>query len=229
MQYCGPVSDSVYDRLMSKDLNPDKALIFRITHRDNVPWILDNGLHCGNSENFDPNFVSIGNPDLIDNRKDRIVDIPPGGPLSDYIPFYFTPYSPMMLNIRTGWGGIAKRPNQEIVILVSSLHKLADDGRVFVFSDRHAYLEMAQFYSDLTALDCIDWPRLRARKFKKDPDDPEAFERYQAEALVHEHMPVDSLLGIVCYNKAVKERFGRLLEDRDMKLKIVIKSDWYFR
>ncbi|MDZ7841664.1 MAG: hypothetical protein U5R46_12760 [Gammaproteobacteria bacterium] len=23
------------------DLTPDKALIFRITHRDNVPWIMD--------------------------------------------------------------------------------------------------------------------------------------------------------------------------------------------
>ena len=213
---------------MSKDLNPDKALIFRITHRDNVPWILDNGLHCGSSEILDPNFVNIGNQDLIDNRKGRIVDIPPGGPLSDYIPFYFTPFSPMMLNIKTGWGGITKRSNQEVVILVSSLRKLAADERAFVFSDRHAYLEMARFYNDLTALDCIDWPRLQARKFKKDPDDPEKFERYQAEALVHLHMPIDFLLGIVCYNKAVEEQFGRLLEDRDMKLKVVTKQGWYF-
>ena len=29
-------------------LNPDKALLWRIVHRDNLPWILDNGLHCGN-------------------------------------------------------------------------------------------------------------------------------------------------------------------------------------
>lgn len=28
-------------------LNPQKALIWRIVHRDNIPWILDNGLHCG--------------------------------------------------------------------------------------------------------------------------------------------------------------------------------------
>jgi hypothetical protein len=28
------------------DLNPQKALIWRIVHRDNLPWILDNGLHC---------------------------------------------------------------------------------------------------------------------------------------------------------------------------------------
>ncbi len=31
----------------SQTLNPQKALIWRIVHRDNIPWILDNGLHCG--------------------------------------------------------------------------------------------------------------------------------------------------------------------------------------
>lgn len=31
---------------MSNNLNPEKALIFRIVHRDNLPWILDHGLHC---------------------------------------------------------------------------------------------------------------------------------------------------------------------------------------
>ena len=34
---------------MSVNLNPEKALIFRIVHKDNVPWILDHdGLHCRN-------------------------------------------------------------------------------------------------------------------------------------------------------------------------------------
>lgn len=30
------------------NLNPEKALVWRIAHRDNRPWVLDNGLHCGN-------------------------------------------------------------------------------------------------------------------------------------------------------------------------------------
>lgn len=28
-----------------KNLNPEKALIWRIVHRDNLPWILEHGLH----------------------------------------------------------------------------------------------------------------------------------------------------------------------------------------
>jgi len=106
---------------VSKDLTPEKALIFRIVHRDNVPWILDHGLHCKNSSVLDPNYVEIGNPDLIGRRDGHRVKLPPSGTLSNYISFYFTPFSPMLFNIKTGWGGIRKRDNDEIVIMVSSL------------------------------------------------------------------------------------------------------------
>lgn len=50
------------------ELNPEKALIFRIIHRDNLPWVLDNGLYCGNSTVRAPHWVSIGNPELISKR-----------------------------------------------------------------------------------------------------------------------------------------------------------------
>ncbi|MGO4612234.1 DarT ssDNA thymidine ADP-ribosyltransferase family protein, partial [Variovorax sp. 2RAF20] len=68
-------------------------MIWRIVHRDNIPWILTNGLHCVNSKIRDPNYVNIGNVDLIDKRRHRIVPVEPGGTLTDYIPFYFTPFS----------------------------------------------------------------------------------------------------------------------------------------
>jgi hypothetical protein len=54
---------------VSKDLTPEKALIFRIVHRGNVPWILDKGLYCKNSKVLDPNYVEIGNLDLITKRR----------------------------------------------------------------------------------------------------------------------------------------------------------------
>ena len=53
-------------------------------------------------------------------------------------------------------------------------------------------------------------------------------ERYQAEALVHQHMPIDLFKGIVCYNDAIKNELDELLRERDMRLKIVAKSSWYF-
>lgn len=213
---------------MSANLNPEKALIFRITHVKNLPWILDHGLHCRHSSKHDPNFVNIGNDDLIDKRSTRPVPLPPGGTLSDYIPFYFTPYSIMLYNIRTGWGGVKQRANEEIVILVSSLHKLASEERPFVFTSGHAYPKYAKYFDSLDDLGEIDWPLLTAKDFTNNPDDPEKKERYQAEALVHRELPVDSLLGIVCYTQTVGTSIEAEITNRDLDLKVLAQPTWYF-
>src|SRR5690606_15125929 len=110
--------------MIYKNINPEKALIWRIVHRDNLPWILDNGLHSANTKVQSPSYVNIGNADLIDKRRHRKVPIAPGGTLADYVPFYFTPFSVMMKNIHSGWGCVKQWPNEEIVILVSSLHRV---------------------------------------------------------------------------------------------------------
>jgi ssDNA thymidine ADP-ribosyltransferase, DarT len=213
---------------MASNLNPDKALIFRITHRDNLAWILAHGLFCRNAARIDPGFVQIGNPELIEKRGARFVTIPPGGTLSDYVPFYFTPYSPMMYNINTGYGGIRRRRNEEIAILVTSLRRLHRDGVPFVFTDRHAYLQAAEFSADLADLSRVDWTILQNRDFKCDPNDLGKMERYQAEALVHQHLPVNSLLGIVCYDSKTQGEITAEAERQGVDLKIVAKPSWYF-
>jgi hypothetical protein len=212
---------------MSGSLTREKALIFRIAHRDNVPWIVANGMCCKNSPTVDPKFVTIGNPDLIDKRHDRKVPCAPFGTLSDYVPFYFTPFTPMLLNIKTGFNGIRKRPIDEIVIFVSSLPKLAEYAIPFLFTDRHAYLAAAQFSADTSLLGRIDWDILRRRDFKRDPEDPGKFERYQAEALVHQNLPMKAVLGVVCYTDAVSAGVQREAAACGHRLQVISKPGWY--
>ncbi len=215
---------------LTNNLRPDKALIFRITHRDNLPWLLRNGLHSPSSSEQDPDFVSIGNPDLIARRAERVVPVAPGGTLGDYIPFYFTPYSPMLLNIKTGYGGIPQHANDEIVILVSSLFKLAEESVAFVFTDRHAYLKAADdaFSSDLADLGRIDFDLLRRRDFSRDPEDPGKIERYQAEALAHRHVPVNALIGIVGSCRSTADAAKQLSAASGLDLTVLAKPNWYF-
>ena len=213
---------------MAYMLNAERAGIFRITHIRNVPWILRNGLHCKNSTVRDPEFVRIGNLELIEKRTNRSVPVQPGGTLSDYIPFYFTPFSMMMYNIKTGYGGIRQFPNSEIVIMASSLRHLAATGVSAVFSDRHAYLQTAQFFTSLEDLDKIDWDILRRRDFRRDVDDLEKTDRYQAEALVHRHLPVEHLAGIVCMSENEKRTLEQQREEAGLDLKIETRPTWYF-
>ena len=209
-------------------LNPTKAFIFRIAHVECVPWILRHGLHCRSAPEQDPHYVNIGNASLIDKRSRHAVPIPPGGTLSDYVPFYFTPYSIMMYNIHTGYGGITRRPNHDIVIFVSSLPHVAAQGIRFIFTNQHAYPPMAGYFTDLAQLDQIDWPLLQSRNFKHNPDDPGKKERYQAEALIWKHVPLEALQGVCCYTPAVEQQLKAEIERRALSFKVAVQQGWYF-
>jgi hypothetical protein len=209
-------------------LNPEKALIWRIVHRDNLPWILDNGLHCANSGVQSPQYVNIGNVDLIDKRRARHVPIAPGGVLADYVPFYFTPFSVMMKNIQSG-RSVQQRSNDEIVILVSSLYRIEQMDLPFVYTTAHAYPDWTDYYSDLENLGQIDWSIIQRRDFKRDPDDPRKMERYQAEALIHNHLPITGLLGIMCYTDAMKKRIEQDVAVRGLALPVHARPGWYFQ
>lgn len=210
-----------------QDLTRDSAWIFRITHIDNVPWILRNGIHCRNSTVVDPNFREIGLRDLIQTRKSRVVPAQPGGTLADYVPFYFTPWSPMLYKIKTGHG-VHQVPMSEIIILVSSLPRLEKLGLTFLYTDRHASLQAAVFHSDLTNLGCIDWNGLQSRDFRLDPDRPEKVERYQAEALVHSAVPLDALAGMACFGSEQKLVLENHIFQTGVGMRVVEQPGWYF-
>lgn len=106
-----------------KNLNPDKALIWRITHRRNMPWILANGLHAVNSQ-------------------------------------------------------------------ARSL--------------------------------------LQQRNFKRDPNDPEKVERYQAEALIYRQAPLQALLGVVCNTSQVKSELEEQVARSGVQLGVYCRPQWYF-
>ena len=213
------------------DLTPEKALIFRITHRRNVPWILKNGLWSRNSGHLDPHFVTIGNTELIENRVNKPVPIPPGGVLSDYVPFYFTPYSPMLLNIVTG-RNVQRRDKPELVVLVSSLHDVAKANRPFVFTDRHAYLyyvsedNYSDRLEDLATM--IPWDLLQKRDFRHDTEHPDRSERYQAEALVHEHLSAAALLGIVTYDEQTAGVIRSCANEEGLDMNVHANPNWFF-
>jgi len=209
-------------------IGPEQAQIFRFTHINNVPWILEHGLHCQNSPEQDPNFVPIGMAELISKRRTRRVALAPGGVLADYVPFYFTPFSIMMYNIKTGYNGVTKRSNTEIAVLVSSLPKLKEVGVKFLFTNRHAYTLQADYFDDLADIHKIDWPLIQSQNFKTDPEDPDKTTRYQAEALAHRHVPIEALIGIACYDEASRLKIAKAAGTNAASLAFKALPNFYF-
>jgi hypothetical protein len=168
-------------------------------------------------------------PDLIDKRTRRQAPLPPGGTLADYVPFYFTPKSPMLLNIKTGYKGITRRANEEVAILVSSCEAMRNEGVVMLFTDRHAYTATAKWSGEPANLaEMIDWDIIGRHDFAGDDRYPDKMERYQAEALAHRHVPPGALLGIGCAAASVGKFVEAQIAAASLSLKVFVRPGWYF-
>lgn len=203
--------------------------LFRITHIQNLPFILRHGLHCPESEFQDTNYVSIGFPTLIEYRKSREVPVPPYGTLSEYVAFYFWYRSPMLYVIYKGNNPeVIPTDQQDIVYLVSSIEALQANNCRFVFTDRHAQLEYAAFYNRAEDLNKLSWEIIKSDQWGRQYG-PDRMELKQAECLVHRHVPLDALLGIAVMNPEAEERVKRMLIEAGINnLPVKVKRNFYF-
>lgn len=133
----------------------------------------------------------------------------------------------MLYKITTGHG-VQRTPPQDIVILVSTVHKVAGMSLPLLIADRHAFLVAAEFSADLRSLLDLDWNRLRRADFKRQPEDSEPFDRYQAEALVKGNVPVAALERIVCYGREQHNSLADDITSRGLSLRVEVRPQWLF-
>ena len=196
---------------LSSEIIDNRRLIFRITHIDNVRAIARYGLCSKNFFQY-PYYRDIGANYLMQRRDSiRVPSYPrETGTLADYISFYFTPRSPMLHNVLSGKNVKCRIPPNQIVFFVSSLVTLAEVNLNFVFSDRHVLTtdDDLVYNNKLEDLDQLDWEAIEAwtdgvrsrRSFEKDKL------MAQAEALVHEYVPVTTITKIVVFNEEARIR-----------------------
>ena len=199
-----------------------------MTHVDNVAWILDHGLHCRASPLQDPNFVSIGNPDLIQDRRRQRVPIAPGDTLDHYIPFYFTPVLDDALQPPYGMEQHDSSDTRRVGVLrrVTPIPASSRNSvRVYGPSCVHALGEVSTSLNDLEHLAWTHWPQ---RDFRRDPNDPEKTERYQAETLVHRHLPMEPIDAIVCGDDDTTTRVTEMVSERGRQIEVDCRRRWFF-
>lgn len=202
--------------------------LFRITHLNNLPFILKNGLHCPESIIQDPDFVSIGFPTLVDYRKDRIVPVAPGGTLSAYIPFYFWYRSPMLYVIHKGNDPeVIQTPQEEIIYLVTDIDTLNSLGCKYVFTDRHAKLDYAKFYQSPADLKRLNWEFIKTDEWGRQFGS-EQKEMKQAEFLVYQYVPSKAILGIAVLDAKAQELVYQHLKKNGTEIPVKIKPKFYF-
>lgn len=207
---------------------PSTIWLYRIIHCNNLKYILQNGIYSANSENVDANYINIGDSSLIRVRSNSPVAVSPYGNLSDYIPFYFGPLSPMLFRIVTGFGGVIKRKPSEIIYLITSLDAVEECNCKYIFFDGHAIDKMSHAYAEKKHLEKIDWDIVKEKDWKNTAEDRDKQRRKQAEMLIYHHVPVNSLRHIVVYDKGTYKFVQGILEELELLIPVKIHKAFYY-
>ena len=208
---------------------PDKIYLYRITHIDNLDYILKTGrLTCPNHKDANPEYIGIGDNSLIRNRSVKQINIEPFGTFDDYIAFYFGSRSPMLYEIQNGYNGVVKRNPQEIIYLVTTFEKILESKMPYVFTDGHAYHSLSQFFNNPDGLNEVDWNTIKLKQWYDTEDDPDRKRRKQAEFLVYKELPVGALGGIIVYTEAVRNEILIKFADNKSSLPVAVKPELYY-
>lgn len=208
---------------------PERIYLYRIVHVDNLNYILTTGkLTCPVHEGANPKYVGIGDNSLKESRRGKSIKITPFGTFSDYVAFYFGYRSPMLYNIKNGFQDVPKRPQEEIIYLVSSVEKVVELDLDFVFFDGHGYHNFSQVFNDVRFLDKIDWKIINAGQWHDTEEDPDRKRRKQAEFLIKGEVDINAILGIATYNNEALDKVDSLVKNHSIEIKTVAMPKWYY-
>jgi ssDNA thymidine ADP-ribosyltransferase, DarT len=115
----------------------------------------------------------------------------------------------------------------DIVILVACLRDMDADNIPFVFSDRTATLEAADFSVDLDRLDELPWELWQSSDFRRDDARPDKIERYLAEALIHKRLQVTHLKSVVCWSEERRVELEKLIKKQNLQVPVYCRPGWY--
>ncbi len=205
--------------------NLDKIYLYRMTHIENIPHILQFGITHFDSGNANPNYKSIGDSSLITTRnKYRLNN---GKLLGEYIPFYFGIRTPMLYVVQHGFNMVEPMSAEKIVYCVSSVQKIIDLNLEFLFTNGHAVNSFSSQYTSASINNIssiVDWKAVRA-KYWNDENDLDLKRRKEAEFLVLGDIPINAILGYVVYNENTKDS---LISYGIDIANIIIKTSFYF-
>ena len=201
--------------------------IYRIIHRDNLQILIEDNKICSPNAGINPNYISIGETDLIRQRGSKQIIIAPHGVMRDYISFYFGTRSPMLYCIKHGFD-VQRRPQYEIIYLISSIEKLKELNCKFVFTDGHSFAAYTQFFNDIRFLNQIDWKAVNLRQWNNTESDPDRKRRKEAECLVFREMPFTAITGIAVYNQESSEYITNVIQNNNLNIPVTIETSWYY-
>lgn len=204
----------------------NKIFLFRITHLENIPHILEYGITHISSANCNPGYVPLGDGSLINTRS--AFAMTNGKRLGDYIPFYFGYRMPMLYVILKGFNGVKAVAPKDIVYWITTVESVIQSGLEYVFTDGHAVDGFTCFFStaDIDNIENLIDKVAINRKYWTDENDLDLKRRKEAEFLVLGDIPPERVLGFAVYNEVTGNQVQQMPHFGNRHL--IIKPEYYF-
>lgn len=218
---------------------PEPIFLFHFTAITN----LDSIFSCGCLKSYNVlareglNHINIAYENI--QKKRHLLRVPnTNTTLHDYVPFMFAPRSPMLYTLINGNVIEAQETNQEnLVYFVTDFNTVSSLD--YVFTDYHAIVGYARYYTHPQDFDKIQWPLffeeplldgyckyfyniVESTKYAK------RREARQAEFLIKNNINLDKILYLAVINEKTKECVEQKLRSFGLKISVQIKKGWFF-
>jgi ssDNA thymidine ADP-ribosyltransferase, DarT len=211
---------------------PVPTPIFRLVHIEDLDVLLRRGgLHAPkHTPNDGLPYRTIHNVDIQTERRVRPIPCGPGGTIHDYVSFYFGYLSPMLLQLKTGRVAGYQEGQEPLIYLVASVQTVVEEGVPFVFSDGHGIAAFTSWYSDVAALDKVDWDMVYQRYWADSVDDMDRQRRKQSEFMLQRFCPWTLVEQIAVVNSKTKAQVESVMSQFDVSLRrdVIVRSGWYY-
>lgn len=202
--------------------------IYHITHVENLPSIVAEGRLWSDAQRLARKLMTtnIGHAHIKERRHRRAVPCASGGMLGQYVPYNFCPRSVMLYVIHCGSVVGYDGGQETIVHLVSSVGRAIGSGRPWAFTNRHAELAYAEYFDSIEEEeDRVDWSVMPLTYWA---DSEETKEKRQAEFLVHDWFPFNSIEEIGVRSTTVGQQVKNILRDTGFNPRVSLQPSWCY-
>jgi len=146
--------------------------------------------------------------------------------VGDYVPFYFSPRSPMLYAINRGAVEGYTEGQKPVIYLRATVEAVVEGHLSWVFTEGHADMLFTDFFDDLKDLAKVDWDLMKATYWNDTDDDPDRKRRRQAEFLVQNFFPWELVSYIGVYDRSIAETVGEIIKGGSPE--VGVQRGWYY-
>lgn len=173
---------------------------YHFTHIDNLDSIIEKGLLSTNlKREYEVGHFDVANASIQHRRSEMQVDVGPGGTVHDYVPFYFSSTSMMLLGLINN----KIIDQREIIFLAVSIEKLLESDVIFTDASANTVIP-PNFYDDPEELRRLDWNLIDNPRWKKGTS--EELHARMAEVLIYNKVPIDWIDAIVVFDAEIEAK-----------------------